>query len=141
MTTKQKKGDLGVCKAIADLSSQGVNVSIPISESQGYDVILEKNGLCKTAQVKYCTAKANGSLQIALRSKWSTKGKNNYKARKSGKFDILVVYCPDTDECYYFLDNEFTNSHYLWIRIREPKQMQKKVRLAKEYKSVDRAFI
>jgi hypothetical protein len=48
------------------------HVSLPISEHLKYDLIAEKNGVCKRIQVKFTTAK-NGILNIKLKSVWSNK--------------------------------------------------------------------
>ncbi len=42
MGTTQEKGNLGLVKAIADLTEKGLSVSLPISESEYYDLIAEK---------------------------------------------------------------------------------------------------
>ena len=39
-----KKGDIGLAQAIAAFTRNGFNVSIPISESLGYDLIVEQEG-------------------------------------------------------------------------------------------------
>ena len=47
----KKQGDIGMCYAIAYFSKMGYTVSIPITDSQDYDLIID-NGTLLKVQVK-----------------------------------------------------------------------------------------
>lgn len=53
----RKQGDIGTSFAIAYFCSNGYTVSIPISDSQPYDLVIEKSGILQRVQVKTCFRK------------------------------------------------------------------------------------
>ena len=69
--TNQDKGRAGMAMAIAYFGANGYTVSIPLNDTQWYDLIVEKNGEFKTVQCK-----ATGSVDnaISLRSCGGTNG-------------------------------------------------------------------
>lgn len=72
----RKQGDIGTSFAITYFSIAGYNVSIPISDSQPYDLIVEKEGICYRVQVKTCFKKnKNKSYKLELRTVSNTRGK------------------------------------------------------------------
>jgi hypothetical protein len=48
----KSKGDLGVLKAQADLAEQGYMVLLPLTKHQAFDLVIYKDGLFKSVQVK-----------------------------------------------------------------------------------------
>lgn len=89
------QGNLGLSKAINYYVSQGYCVSIPLNDTQGYDLIVEKNGVMQRVQVKTSRNKVSQfAYQIGLRN---TGGEN--KTRKINfdktKSDLLFVYTSD----------------------------------------------
>jgi hypothetical protein len=129
------KGDLGVLKAQIDLFEQGFVVAIPMTEHAPFDLIIYKNGECKTVQVKYRKAGRSGVLDIPLRSTWSDKHGIHERLLDKGAVDIICVYCPDTDECYYFNPGSFGKS--VRLRVSAPKNNQKAyINKASDYRRV-----
>jgi len=57
MGTTQEKGDIAKAKAISTFTNLGYYVAILLTESASYDLIVEKNGICKRVQVKYSGGK------------------------------------------------------------------------------------
>lgn len=51
----RKQGAIAVAKAIAWFTRNGYNVSIPVSETQRYDLIVERGGTCYRVEVKSTT--------------------------------------------------------------------------------------
>ena len=77
--------------AIAYFSTNGYVVSIPLNDTQDYDLIIEKDGKLKTVQVKSTGCKTkNGVYQVSLKSCGGTKGKT-YKTVIDTKVDLLFV--------------------------------------------------
>lgn len=74
--TNKQKGNCGLGMAIAYFSTNGYTVSIPLNDTQDYDLIVEKNGILQRVQVKAtgCIGKG-GNYQVALKSCGGTKGK------------------------------------------------------------------
>ena len=90
------KGDIAVAKAIADLTSLGGFVFLPLSENCRYDLIVDYNGELFTIQVKYC---ADGVVPSA--SSWSDQNGNHRIPYEAGEFDCFAVYHPQVDKVLY----------------------------------------
>lgn len=65
------KGRVGLSLAIAYFGSNGYTVSLPINDTQWYDLIVERDGVLQTVQCKFTNSKNNA---IVLRSCGGTKG-------------------------------------------------------------------
>ena len=57
--TNKEKGDTSLGIAIAYYVSKGYTVSIPLNDTQDYDLIVDKNGYLKRVQVKSTNCKKN----------------------------------------------------------------------------------
>ena len=74
--TNKEKGNSGLGMAIAYFTTNGYIVSIPLNDTQDYDLIIEKNGELRTVQVKATGCKtASGTYQVALKSCGGTNGR------------------------------------------------------------------
>lgn len=60
--TNKEKGNTALGMAIAYFSSQGYTVSIPLNDTQDYDLIVEKDKKLQTVQVKSSGCKTNVDL-------------------------------------------------------------------------------
>ncbi len=69
MRTTQRKGDIAVSQAIASFTKMGLDVSIPLTESASYDLILDVNNKLKRIQVKFCSGKHVDLRRIHSNSK------------------------------------------------------------------------
>ena len=93
--TNKEKGNTGLGMAIAYFSSNGYTVSIPLNDTQDYDLIVEKNNILNTVQVKATGCKRkNGNYQVALKSCGGTKGKT-YKTFIDTNVDLLFIVTKD----------------------------------------------
>jgi hypothetical protein len=138
MYTKKEKGNIGLAKAMAELTVQKIHVSIPIEEDLKYDLVVEKEGVCKRMQVRYCTP-SESVLAVKLKSVWSDKKGNHVVVRQKGDFDILAVYCPSNDEVYFVDDKGFENTTVIYLRLFKSKNNHK-VRMAKDYLDCGKLF-
>lgn len=129
--TKQK-GDLGVLKAQVDLFEKGYMILLPQTEHAPFDLVIYKENNFKRVQVKYKELNQKGHLEIRFRSSYSTrKGTFNKKVDKE-QIDVYCVYCPQTDECYYFDPKAFNKS--ISLRVDMPKNNQiQNIKFAKDY--------
>lgn len=87
--TKQK-GNIGIGCAIAYFTKQGCNVSLPLNDSQDYDLIVDNNGTLLKIQVKFTTSKVRGSYKVYLRS-ISGSSRKCYKTVKNSDIDVLFI--------------------------------------------------
>lgn len=131
----KNKGDLGVLKVKVDLFDQGFLLLNPESEHTPFDIVIYKNGVFRTVQVKYRKLTKKGVLEIPLRSTYSTsKGVKSRHVNKSS-IDLYAVYCPDTDLCYYFEPHKFNKSITLRVKTSLNKQ-QKGIHDAETFRKV-----
>jgi hypothetical protein len=95
-TTNKDKGRAGISMAIAYFGSNRYTVSIPMNDTQWYDLIVEKYGIFQTVQ---CKATGNCENSIALRSMGGNAGKV-YDSVLNHPVDLL--FCLDK-ECNMFV--------------------------------------
>ena len=69
MRTTQKKGDIATAKAISLFTSLGYDVSLPLTESAAYDLIVDDQNRLYRVQVKYSTNKMVDLRRIHSNSK------------------------------------------------------------------------
>ncbi|MEL6675643.1 MAG: group I intron-associated PD-(D/E)XK endonuclease [Bacteroidota bacterium] len=128
-------GDLGVLKAQVDLYEKGFWVSIPLTEHAPFDLIITKDGVSRTVQVKARSLNAKGTLEVPFRQSYSTKHGVQTTTWKKEEIDIVCIYCPDTNECYYFDPNLFNKT--LSLRVEMPKNNQKRrINFAHDFREV-----
>ncbi|MBR2240474.1 MAG: hypothetical protein IJ890_03710 [Clostridia bacterium] len=95
--TNKEKGNAGLGIAIAYFSCNGYTVSIPLNDTQDYDIIVDKDGMIQTVQVKSTGCKRkNGSYQVALKSCGGTTGKT-YKTIIETNVDIVFIVTKDME--------------------------------------------
>lgn len=96
-TTNKEKGNSGLGIAIAYFTSHGYIVSIPLNDTQDYDLIVDKNNLIQKVQVKSTSCKTKyGIYQVALKSCGGTKGKT-YKTLIYTNVDLLFIVTDQMD--------------------------------------------
>lgn len=94
------KGDLGVAKAHADLVGKGFYVLFPATEHAPFDLVAYAAGTFHRIQVKYRSARA-GAVRLNFRSTWADRHGAHSTPIDKDAIDVICIYCPDTDECYY----------------------------------------
>ena len=110
-TNKEKRNtSLGI--AIAYYTSNGYTVSIPLNDTQDYDLLIDKGNAIKSVQVKYTTCKTKyGNYQVALKSCGGTKG-ITYKTVIDTNVDYLFI-ATDQLDMYLIPIEEVTNKSTL----------------------------
>lgn len=89
--TNREKGNSSLGIAIAYYSTNGYTVSIPLNDTQDYDLIIDKDDKLKKVQVKSTGCKTKyGNYQVALKSCGGTKGKT-YKTVIETKIDEIFI--------------------------------------------------
>lgn len=94
------KGDLGVAKVHADLVSQGFTVLFPATEHAAFDLVAYLDGEFYRLQVKYRSARS-GAVLVKFRSMWADRNGTHTTPMDKSAIDVVCIYCPDTDQCYY----------------------------------------
>ncbi|NEV75633.1 hypothetical protein DYI24_00965 [Rhodopseudomonas sp. BR0C11] len=93
--TKQQ-GNVGLGLAIAHYVSEMVTVSVPLNDSQDYDLVVDKGGGLKRVQVKTCRMARAGQFEVTLSMQGGNR-KANYLGKTGDQFsyDILFVVTAD----------------------------------------------
>lgn len=90
----KKQGDIGLGVAIAFFVKKGYTVSIPLTDSQEYDLIVDVEGKLKRVQVKTVSYKeVSGNYFISLTTKggWKVRGAIAIKKMTSKDVDLLFI--------------------------------------------------
>lgn len=112
--TNKEKGNTSLGIAIAYYSSNGYTVSIPLNDTQDYDLIVDKDNVLKKVQVKSTACKTKyGNYQVALKSCGGTKGRT-YKTVIETKADELFILTEDL-KIYIIPIEKITNKSTLTI--------------------------
>lgn len=110
--TNKQRGNCGLGIAIGYFSTNGYTVSIPLNDTQDYDLLIDKNNQIKSVQVKYTTCKTKyGNYQVALKSCGGTKG-ITYKTLIDTNVDYLFI-ATDQLDMYLIPIEEVTNKSTL----------------------------
>ena len=95
--TNKEKGNSSLGIAIAYYSCNGYTVSIPLNDTQDYDLVVDKDNLLKKVQVKSTGCKTKyGKYQVALKSCGGTRGKT-YKTVIETHIDELFILTENLD--------------------------------------------
>lgn len=127
----KNKGDLGVLKVQLDLYEKGYLILTPNTEHAAFDLVAYKDGIFKRVQVKYWAAK-NDVITVPFKTSWADKNGNHTKKYDKNEIDLMCIYCPDTDKCYYIVPLKCGNA--INLRLSKPKSHQKaNIHMADDY--------
>ena len=105
-------GNSSLAIAISYFVCNGYTVSIPLNDTQDYDLVVEKNSKLYRVQVKGTTLKTKfGVYQVALKSCGGTKGKF-YKTVCDTNVELLFIVTADND-LYLIPVNDIKNRYTL----------------------------
>ena len=65
-SNSKKQGDVGLGMSIGWFASQGYTVSLPLTDSQDYDLVVEIEGVLRKVQVKTSKYKRDGYFNFNL---------------------------------------------------------------------------
>jgi hypothetical protein len=130
----KNKGDLGVLKAQLDLYEKGYLILTPHTEHESFDLVAYKDGIFKRVQVKYRAAN-NNVITVRFGTSWADRNGSHTKEYDKTELDLMCIYCPDTDKCYYINPNKCEK--YFGLRLTKPKSNQKaKIHMAEDYLTI-----
>lgn len=89
----KSKGKAGLAIAIGYYGNEGYTISLPLNDTQDYDLIIDNGESLKKVQVR-CTGHINkyGRYEVSVKSSGGTKG-CTYSHVKDTDIDILFVVC------------------------------------------------
>ena len=91
-TNSKKQGDIGMCYAMAYYSKLGWTISIPITDSQDYDLIVDTGANLLKVQIKTTTQVApSGNSMVSLRTNGGNQSLSTNKLFTENKCDLLFV--------------------------------------------------
>jgi len=93
MRTTQRKGDYAVTQAVATFTKLGYDVSLPITESAAYDIVVDFAGSLKKVQVRYFSGRL-----VELRRIHSNSTGYVIKKTKRNAYDWLYMLNEHGDE-------------------------------------------
>lgn len=107
-TTNKEKGNAALGMAIAYFAANGYIVSIPLNDTQDYDLIVDRKDRMERIQVKSSGCKTKyGITQVALKSCGGTKGKT-YKTVVDTNIDKIFI-VNELGEMYLLPKSEIKN--------------------------------
>lgn len=96
----KKQGDIGMCYAIAYFSKIGYTVSIPITDSQDYDLIVDNGSKLLKVQVKTTSYKTTHNIfQVQLKTSGGNRSGSTIKTFDKNDSDLLFI-LTDNSEMY-----------------------------------------
>ena len=116
------KGNIGLGKAISYFTEQGYIVNLPLTDSQCYDLIIEKDGDLQMVQVRYTDyISPYGSFVGRLETKNAEKTFYNIKDTYC---DLLFYYCSNRD-MFLIPIKDITHKHTINLYTTKSKYTQK----------------
>ncbi len=112
-TTNTDQGNLGLGRAIYEIQKRGGLISLPITENQKYDLVVELMGELKKVQIKTTGfKKPSGNYAVNLKTSGGNQSFNKATLREYGDYDYLFVLCSN-DECYMIPEIAFKTKNQL----------------------------
>lgn len=106
--SNKDKGRAGLSYAIAYFGSNGYTVSIPLNDTQDYDLIIDKDNLLQKVQVKATASLSeNGKYKCSLRTISGT-SRQTIGTVKESSADLL--FCLTEDGTMYLIPTKDINS-------------------------------
>ena len=102
LQTNKDKGRACLTNAIAYFGSNGYTVSIPLNDTQNYDLVVEKDGVFQSIQCKFGGRKVRNNddaYECGLRSV-GAKGTYHGNVKDSG---VDLLFCLRPDEVMYLI--------------------------------------
>lgn len=119
-TNRKLIGRIGLSMAINYFTCQGYTVSLPMNDTQWYDMVVEKNGKFETVQ---CKATNTESKTIDFRSTGGTKGSVYDNLLNHSELDYL--FCVDSEFNMWLIPvKEITTKKQITLRLESNKNNQ-----------------
>ena len=93
MRATQRTGDIATARAVATFTEMGFDVSLPLTESAAYDLVVDDGDQLRRIQCKF-----TGSGQVDLRRIHSNSNGYVVKRTAAGAYDWLYILRSDGSE-------------------------------------------
>ena len=103
-SNSKKKGDAGVGSAIAYFTLCGVCVSIPLTDSQDYDLVIEVEGELKKLQVRTTDYKNPAGNYVVNLKICGGNSKSNFVHKKGTDLVYDYLYVLTSDDTRYLFE-------------------------------------
>ena len=109
------QGNLGLGKAIEYFTSQNIPVSIPLNDTQKYDIIIDFNGKLQKVSVKTSHYKSsNSSYEVLLKNTGGSSGNNKIRLFNNKDCDYVFIYTANED-LYLIPSSEITATNSICV--------------------------
>lgn len=95
LDTRRNIGNAGLAMAIAYFGSNGYTVSVPLNDTQDYDLVVDMGGDLKKVQVKATNSKYSANSYSLLLKTVSGTTRKVYKTVVDTDIDYLFCLCGD----------------------------------------------
>lgn len=95
-SNSKRQGDVGMAAAIFHYVKLGFTVSVPLTDCQRYDIIIERDGSIKRVQVKTTTQQEpDGFYSVGLRTLGGNQSFHTAKLFDNTVVEQLFILCED----------------------------------------------
>ena len=114
MRTTQRKGDIATARAVATFTAMGYDVSIPLTESAAYDLVVDDGERLARVQCKFT---ADRRRQVDLRRIHSTA--NGYVVKRAAEESYDWLYVVDGGGAEYLIEECLAGRRSITLRDRD----------------------
>lgn len=112
---KSKQGNIGLVRAIDYFVSNGYAISIPLNDTQPYDLIVDMNDTLYKVSVKTTRYKnKNGNYVVHLKNSGGSSGKSIIRYFDNTTCDLLFVLC-ENNIIYLFKSKDINSQSSLTL--------------------------
>ena len=116
---------------MADLGMKGWGILVPVTEHEAFDLVAYRDDTFLRIQVKYRAA-VDGCIIVPFRSSWADRHGVHTQPMNKEVVDLVCVYCPNTDRCYYIDPRQHRGT--VQLRLAPARNGQKKrIMLAEQF--------
>lgn len=94
---KSKQGNIGLGQAIAYYTYLGIPISLPLNDTQKYDLIIDRDNRLYRVSVKTTRFMEYGNYKVALKNSGGSSGKSVIRNFDNTSCDLVFVYTKDGD--------------------------------------------
>lgn len=109
---------------MADMTAKGWRILVPFTEHEAFDFVAYDGNRYLRVQAKYRRMK-RGCAYVEFRSSWSDRNGVHHAPLDRDLIDLVSVYVPDNDRCYYF-DPSAIDGKSVTLRIEPTRNKQEK---------------
>lgn len=103
----------------------------PLTEHEAFDLVAFRGNRFYRIQVKYRAA-VEGVIMVPFRSSWADRHGVHCMPMDKDSVDVVCVYCPDTERCYYIDPRRHRTAVHLRLSATRNKQ-SRRVLMAEQF--------